>query len=570
MSKKMKILIIEDEEILRFSFKSFLSKEGYDVQTAANYDSAFQILSEFAPDLIIADIILGKHTGIDVLRDVKKMEIQAPVVMITGKPSIRTASEAVRLGAYDYLSKPVEKEDLLKVAKQALRYKAILDEKNSIETEKEKYRSDLEAIFGSVQEGIITVDSQMKVMKANAAFEQICGMTHQEIVGKQFDDLPKSCLQRCRKILEQVLRTQKKTEAVCLECMHNDRNGQVVVLTSSPLWDTNNKYAGAVLVIRDITREHDLQRKIAEQYQFQEIIGKSKKMKELYSLLDNLADSTTTVLITGESGTGKELVANALHRGGARDQKPFVKVNCSALSDYLLESEMFGHVKGAFTGALKDKLGRFEMADGGSILLDEIGDISPRIQHKLLRVLQEKEFERVGDSATIKVDVRIMASTNRNLKEMVRLGKFREDLYYRLNVIEVKLPSLRERIDDIPLLADHFCNIFNRRFNKDIEGVSGEVYKLFSSYYWPGNVRELENALEHAFVLCRDHVIMVMHIPSEIQAFHGSPKSAIKKDSVTDAKNIIRALEKTGGNKAKAARLLGISRRTIYRKLSQS
>jgi PAS domain S-box-containing protein len=512
MSKKMKILIVEDEEILRFSFKSFLLKEGYEVQTAETYHSAFQIMSEFVPDLIIADIILGKHTGIDILRDVKKMELQAPVVMITGKPSIETASEAVRLGAYDYLSKPVEKEDLLKVAKQALRYKTILAEKDKIAAEKEKYRSDLETIFGSVQEGIVTVDSQMKVMKTNAAFERICGISDQEIAGKHFDDIPKNCLRQCRKFLEEVLQTQKKTEAVRLECMHNDRNRQVVVLTTSPLWDSNNKYAGAVLVIRDITREYDLERKIAEQYQFQEIIGKSKKMKELYALLEDLTESSTTVLITGESGTGKELVANALHRGGARAQKPFVKVNCSALSDFLLESELFGHVKGAFTGALKDKLGRFEMADGGSILLDEIGDISPRIQHKLLRVLQEKEFERVGDSVSVKVDVRIMTSTNRNLKEMVRLENFREDLYYRLKVIEVKLPSLRERLDDIPLLVDHFCNIFNRRFNKDIEGVSEEVYKLFSNYFWPGNVRELENALEHAFVLCRDQVIMVEHI----------------------------------------------------------
>jgi PAS domain S-box-containing protein len=245
MSKKMKILIVEDEEILRFSFKSFLLKEGYEVQTAETYHSAFQIMSEFDPDLIIADIILGKHTGIDILRDVKKMELQAPVVMITGKPSIETASEAVRLGAYDYLSKPVEKKDLLKVAKQALRYKTILAEKDKIAAEKEKYRSDLETIFGSVQEGIVTVDSQMKVMKTNAAFERICGITDQEIAGKHFDDIPKNCLQQCRKILEEVLQTQKKTEAVRLECMHNERNRQVVVLTTSPLWNSNNKYAGA-------------------------------------------------------------------------------------------------------------------------------------------------------------------------------------------------------------------------------------------------------------------------------------------------------------------------------------
>jgi PAS domain S-box-containing protein len=489
--------------------------------------------------------------------------------MITGKPSIETASEAVRLGAYDYLSKPVEKHDLIKIARQAFKYKTMLDEKERIEAEKEKYRFELETIFESVQEGIVTVDLQMRVMKANKAFERICSMTPQEATGKRFDELPNRCLQQCRKVLEEALQSQKEIEAFHLECKHNERNQQVVVLTSSPLKDRNNTFAGAVLVIRDITREHDLERKIAEQGQFQGIIGKSEKMKSLYTLLEDLADSPTTVLITGESGTGKELVANALHRGGARSQKPFVKVNCSALSDSLLESELFGHVQGAFTGALRDKLGRFEMADGGSILLDEIGDIPPRIQHKLLRVLQEKEFERVGESIPIKVDVRIMASTNRDLKEMVRLGKFREDLYYRLKVFEVRLPTLRERRDDIPLLLNHFCNLFNMRFNKDIDGVSDEAYRILSNYHWPGNVRELENALEHAFVLCRARVITADHLPPEINAQQRSQKPVTEKDSAADLQNILRALKKTDGNKAKAARLLGISRRTIYRKISQ-
>jgi two-component system response regulator HydG len=568
MSMKMKILIIEDEEILRFSFKSLLAKEGYEVQTAEDYNSAFQIISEFTPDLIIADIILGKHTGIDILRDVKKAGLQAPVVMITGKPSIKTASEAVRLGAYDYLSKPVEKEDLLKIAQQALRYKAILDDKDHAEAEKEKYRLDLETIFASVQEGIVTVNTQMKVMKANKAFEGICGITQQEIVDRRFDDLENECLQQCRKVLEETLHTQKEAKVFRLECTYNDRGRLVVDLTCSPLWDHTGKFTGAVLVIRDITREHNLESKLAEHGQFQEIIGKSEKMKKLYTLLEDLADSPTTVLIAGESGTGKELVANAIHRGGARAQGPFVKVDCSALSDSLLESELFGHVKGAFTGALQDKLGRFEMAHGGSILLDEIGDIAPRIQHKLLRVLQEKEFERVGESKSIKVDVRIMASTNRDLKEMVRLEKFREDLYYRLKVVEVKLPSLRERPDDIPLLIDHFCNLFNMRFNKDIDGVSDEAFRILSGYRWPGNVRELENAIEHAFVLCHGRVITVDHLPPEIKALQGYPQAVTEKDFATDPQNILRALKKTGGNKAKAARLLGISRRTIYRKLS--
>jgi transcriptional regulator with PAS, ATPase and Fis domain len=300
------------------------------------------------------------------------------------------------------------------------------------------------------------------------------------------------------------------------------------------------------------------------------IIGKSEKMQGLYALLEDLAGSDTTVLITGESGTGKELVAEALHYGSNRAHKPFVKVNCSALADSLLESELYGHVKGAFTGAVQDKLGRFEMADGGSILLDEIGEISPTTQLKLLRVIQEKEFERVGESKPIKIDIRIITTTNRNLKERVRHNHFREDLYYRLKVLEIPLPSLRDRLDDIPLLVDHFCKQFNRRFNKQVEGVSDDVEKTLAVYPWPGNVRELEHAIEHAFVLCHGRIIAVEHLPPEIRESQKYQKSNFKKSSSLDIQTILEALKETGGNKAKAARLLGVNRRTIYRKLSQN
>jgi transcriptional regulator with PAS, ATPase and Fis domain len=244
-------------------------------------------------------------------------------------------------------------------------------------------------------------------------------------------------------------------------------------------------------------------------------------------------------------------------------------VNCSALSDSLLESELFGHVKGAFTGAISDKIGRFELADRGSILLDEIGDVSANIQLKLLRVIQEKEFERVGDSNPVKVDVRIIATTNQNLKEKVRFKHFREDLYYRLKVVEVNLPPLRERIGDIPLLVDHFCKLFNRRTNKDIEGVSDNARRKLSAFPWPGNVRELEHAIEHAFVLCHDPFINVEHLPPEVREYNGDQKSTFETEPNINRQTILQALEKTAGNKAKAARLLGISRKTIYRKLSQ-
>jgi len=298
-----------------------------------------------------------------------------------------------------------------------------------------------------------------------------------------------------------------------------------------------------------------------------------QKMQDTYRLLEDLANLETTVLVTGESGTGKELVAKALHYSGQRSFHPFVAVNCSALAESLLESELFGHVRGAFTGAIKDKQGRFEAANGGTIMLDEIGDISPLIQLKLLRVLQEKVFERVGESVPRKMDVRVIACTNKNLKEKVRRGEFREDLYYRLMIVEVALPPLRERMEDLPPLIDHFLHAFNERFQKDIEGVSQEVLNKFMLYSWPGNVRELEHTIEHAFILCRGKVITLEHLPTAIRdsieadKIKTNGKQYAKK--FTGEEKILEALDKTDGNKAKAARLLGINRRTLYRKINK-
>ena len=568
MKIKNRILIIEDEEILRFTFKSFLSKEGHEVATAQDYSSALKLISKSEPDLIIADILLGGHSGIDLLRKVKEKNMKCPVIMITGQPSIETAAESVRLGAYDYLPKPVEKHDLIKITNQALQYLSIMDAKDRMEAEKEKYRSELDTIFRSVQEGIVTVDANMNVTKVNNAFEQICGLNGKKITGQRLSSVSGRCRQACHQVLEEVLQTQKEIKTSRIECKHHDRNKQIVVLSSSPLRDRDNKFSGAALVIRDMTRESDLEDRLKPRCKFMGIIGKSKKMQALYTLLEDLADSNTTVLITGESGTGKELVAEALHYGGRRAQKPYVKVNCSALADSLLESELFGHIKGAFTGAVKDQTGRFELADKGSILLDEIGDISSGLQLKLLRVIQEKEFERVGESTPIKVNVRIVSSTNRQLKELVRTKKFRADLYYRLKVVEISLPPLRERMNDIPLLVEHFCQQFNKRFNKKIEGISDDALQLFLDYPWPGNIRELEHVLEHAFMLCHRNFILLDHLPNEIKTYHKSVSPSFNKSSTVDIKDIQKALEMTDGNKAKAARLLGINRKTIYRKLS--
>jgi two-component system response regulator HydG len=315
----------------------------------------------------------------------------------------------------------------------------------------------------------------------------------------------------------------------------------------------------------------DVERELRERNQFHKLIGRNKTMQDVYNLLEDLANLDTAVLVTGESGTGKELVAKALHYSGNRAFKPFIMVNCSALAESLLESELFGHVRGAFTGAIKDKQGRFSAADGGTLLLDEIGDISPLIQLKLLRVLQEKEFERVGESNTQKVDVRVIACTNKNLKEKVKRGEFRQDLYYRLKVVEVALPPLRERLEDLPLLVDHFRCAFNERFNKNIEGISNEVLSNFMDYTWPGNVRELEHVMEHAFVLCHERTITLKHLPADIRNYKPSggvvSRPKIQTKTPQGMEDVVNALNKTNWNKSKAARLLGISRQTIYRKI---
>jgi two-component system response regulator HydG len=438
---------------------------------------------------------------------------------------------------------------------------------NLLEAEKEQYRRNLEAIFRSVNDAIITVDHHKRIIAANDATREICALEPKEIVGKRFYNVARNCAQSCYKALKEILGTGKPIKDYRVECGQPLRPHQIVAISSSPLRDKADKNIGTVLVIRDLTRVAEMEGELRQRYNVHNIVGKSHKMQIIFRLLDELMNTDTTVLITGETGTGKELVAKALHYGGLRAAKPLVTVNCSALAENLLESELFGHVKGAFTGAQKDRLGRFQAAQGGTLFLDEVGDISPKLQLKLLRALQEKTFERVGDSTTYHLDVRVIAVTNRDLKKKVSLGEFREDLYYRLKVLEIALPPLRERREDIPLLVDHFLAWFNESYIKSIEGISQEALKIFMTYPWPGNVRELEHAIEHAFVLCNGPTIALEHLPAELQDF-SPPKVAAPaerpKISALQTPDILQALNKAGWNKAKAARLLGISRPTLY------
>jgi two-component system, NtrC family, response regulator HydG len=303
---------------------------------------------------------------------------------------------------------------------------------------------------------------------------------------------------------------------------------------------------------------------------FQNIVGQSERMQEIYSMIEELADQSATVLITGESGTGKELIAEALHFGSMRRTRPFVKVNCAALAETVLESELFGHTRGAFTGAVQRKAGRFEKAADGTILLDEIGEVSNYFQKRLLRVLQEREFEPVGDATPIKMNARIVATTNRDLSEKLSRGEFRVDLYHRLRVVELKVPPLRDRADDIPLLVRHFLNQFNEELKKQIIDVCQDVLDRFMKYGWPGNVRELRNVLQHASIMCKEDVIEIGNLPRDFaEPSATKPSQAVAESPPGEREAILQAIEKAKWNKTQAARLLGISRRTLYRKLDQ-
>jgi len=555
------ILVIDDEESIRFTFKSFLEDEGYRVILAGNFEEGISQFTEHGIDIVFLDILLAGKSGLEVLREIKARGSLAPVIMITGAPSIDTATEALRLGAYDYIPKPIRQEMLLRVAKMAARHKRLVDEN-------EENRANLDAIFRSAKDGIISVDNNLTVTEINNAVTDICGYMREAALGKSFDKLEHDCNLKCAGLLRETLKNNEYCEMNNLACEHSLRQGQVVSLVSTPLVDGKGVFRGALLMIKDETRLFQLEEDLKVREKCYNIVGKSEEMLLLYDLIESLAHVDTTVLITGESGTGKELVAEAIHYRGVRHDKPFMKINCSALSENLLESELFGHVKGAFTGAVKDKAGRFEKANGGTILLDEIGDISPRMQLRLLRVLQEGEFERVGESGVRKVDVRVLAATNCDLRQKIKTGDFREDLFYRLKVVEIKLPPLRKRKEDIPLLTRNFINKYNKKFMKNISSVSDEVMEAFMIYSWPGNIRELEHVMEHAFILCRDYckdtVIDFHHLPGELRENNEDAPAGLEKD---ERQTIIDALEKASWNKAKAARFLGISRSTIHRKV---
>ena len=572
-----KLMVVDDEVIIANQLEESLTAMGYHVVGKAfSGETAIDMALRLKPDLVLMDIKMpGRMDGIDAARKIKKA-INIPSIFLTAYGDDQIVRRAKAAEPYGYILKPYNETEL-KAALEIGLFKQetenrLLESREMLRKAHDELKlrlNERDAILRSVGDAIISVDKEMHIIWINEATEKICGIDSEKTKGGKFTDIQIPCDKSCLEALTETLRTKTAIKEYHLECNHKDQTLKSVVLNSSLLFDANGKAIGAVLVVRDITRLSDLERQLQERHQFHNIIGKSEKMKEIYTLLQSLADIDTTVLITGESGTGKEVIAKTLHYSSNRAFKPLIKVNCSALAENLLESELFGHVKGAFTGAVKNKLGRFQAADHGTILLDEIGDTSPLIQLKLLRVLQEREFEKVGDSTTIKVDVRVIATANSDLREKMKSGEFRKDLFYRLNVVVISLPPLCERMEDIPLLAEHFFCLFKKRFNKNIVDISNEALKTLMAYPWPGNVRELEHAIEHAFVLCNSGKITVDDLPPEIKQYFRTIPPLGRKQAIAGPQEILQALERSGWNKAKAARFLGIGRRTLYRKINE-
>ncbi len=435
--------------------------------------------------------------------------------------------------------------------------------------EKEASQAKLEAVFRSIPEGIVTVDAEGRVIQINTPLKNICPLSGQIVPGEQLGQMSGQCPGQCASVLRGLLDTGQTVSEHNVECPGIRGQKKRLSLTTLPLLDNRNNVIGAMLVIRDITRLVELEIKLQERGSFKNIIGRSEPMQRIYTLLEQFAHTETTVLITGETGTGKERVMEAVHYGSPRSEKPLVRVNCAMLAENILESELFGHVKGAFTGAIRDRAGRFETAQGGTIFLDEIGELAPHLQAKLLRVLEYKEFERVGDSKTCKADVRIVSATNVGLAERVRQGRFREDLYYRLRVFSIHLPPLRERPGDIPLLMKHFMDIEAKNNSKEFTGVSDKVLNIFMRHSWAGNVRELKNTIEYACVLCPGGTITADHLPPELLADAEKSFTVIEHKPIPSSEKeaILEALNRTKWNKTKAARLLGVSRGTFYSRL---
>ncbi|MDX9866334.1 MAG: sigma 54-interacting transcriptional regulator [Kiritimatiellia bacterium] len=429
------------------------------------------------------------------------------------------------------------------------------------------------AILESISDGVFTVDAAWRVTSFNRAAEIITGVPRKEAIGRQCADVFRSNMCGAACALQKTLKTGRPVIGRSGYIINAEGERIPVSISTAVLKDQEGRVIGGAEVFRDLSEVDALRRELQGRFQVGELVSRSPAMQRLFEVLPAIAASPSTVLVQGETGTGKELVARTLHALSPRARAPFVAVNCGALPDTLLESELFGYKAGAFTGAMRDKPGRFALAKGGTLFLDEIGEISPALQVRLLRVLQERVYEPLGATRSEKADVRVIAATNRDLLERCREGAFREDLYYRINVVRVELPPLRGRLEDLPLLAAQFIARFNRLQDKSVAGLAPEALSLLMAHDWPGNVRELENVVERAFILCGGGRIEMSHLPESLTGARGAGNNAApaaglrEARQALDAQAVRQALERCGGNRLAAARALGIHKTTLFRKM---
>jgi len=431
---------------------------------------------------------------------------------------------------------------------------------------------ELKTVFDNLPEGVVGIlDVDLNIATANKAFSKMLKLSLNNIVGQNATKLFRKNVPDLIELLRETIQTRKGIRNYTMEMVNSSGEATSYLVSTAIIDEMRASDTGVVLILHDISELTRLRKLGLQMDRYGELIGKSEKMKEIYGLIETIKNYSSSILIVGETGTGKELVARTIHYMSARKNKPFVPVNCSAIPESLIESELFGYAKGAFTGADSNRPGRFCLAQGGTLLLDEVGTLNLNVQTKLLRVLQDKIVEPLGSSERIPVDVRILSATNRDATELVAKGILRDDLYYRLKVIQINLPALRDRKDDVPLLIDFFIGRLNRYYRKNITGISPDAKELLQNYPWPGNIRELENAIEQAFILADKNLLEIKHFPFDIRRAteDGIPPPPAELSPRAEEEHIRKALLAAEGNKGDAAEMLGMHRSSLWRKMRE-
>ena len=567
----MKALIVEDDSVARKLLERLLRSRGHDVQTFQDGESAWEVYQKEAFPLVLLDWRLPGMDGLQLCRRMRKCPHgkSSHILVITGKNKAGDLQKVLKAGADDYLMKPIDTKRLdirLSIAEQqvvnlAKKHKAEAELEKTL-CELEQSHNDLLAILNRLRLGTAMTDEKGKMTFLSLSAQHILNLDGDKVYGKEWYQVLPLRSSDLKQLQEMIRQPEKNRQRILVQVLLAGGGHWLEIEVKDDPRDPRRK----IFVLYDVSEVHDLRRQLEEKARFQDMIGKSEPMQAVYQLIRDLAAVDTTVLIDGETGTGKELVASAIHHLSNRVDKPFIAVNCAGLTESLIASQLFGHKKGAFTGAVQDHQGLFEAATGGTLFLDEIGDFPISIQSNLLRVLENREITRVGENKPRKVDVRVLSATNHNLEELVEERHFRRDLLYRVRVARIQVPALRERQEDIPLLVDWLLRQTRARLGKNVENVSQEALRALMGHDWPGNVRELRNAIEFAAIRCKGSAIQREDLPQEIL---GSERSIMVGDAGDDREALLMALKQSGGNRSAAAKLLGISRATLYRRLAE-